>query len=251
MKKIFTGIIIIVSSFLFYDIYNKYQTTHEDNLYGIDSINNKFNNIVNPDTGKYFRTIALNGDATEQERQNAFERLAMDENEENINKKPLDYIFSVEILNEGVDIVEVNQVIMLRPTQSPIIFIQQLGRGLRKADGKEYVVILDFIGNYNNNFMIPIALSGDRTYNKDNIRRYIMEGGRVIPGASTVHFDEISKKRIFASVDNANFSDIKLIKENYTNLKNKLGRIPHLRDFDDYGEMDVARIFDNNSLGSY
>ena len=214
-------------------------------------LSHKFNNIVNPDKGKYFRTIALNGDATEQERQNAFERLAMDENEENINKKPLDYIFSVEILNEGVDIVEVNQVIMLRPTQSPIIFIQQLGRGLRKADGKEYVVILDFIGNYNNNFMIPIALSGDRTYNKDNIRRYIMEGGRVIPGASTVHFDEISKKRIFASVDNANFSDIKLIKENYTNLKNKLGRIPHLRDFDDYGEMDVARIFDNNSLGSY
>lgn len=117
---------------------------------------------------------------------------------------------------------------MLRPTQSPVVFIQQLGRGLRKANGKEYVVILDFIGNYNNNFMIPIALSGDRTYNKDNIRRYIMEGGRVIPRASTVHFDEISRKRIFASVDNANFSDIKLIKENYTNLKNKLGRIPRL-----------------------
>lgn len=52
-------------------------------------------------------------------------------------------------------------------------------------------------------------------------------------------------------VDNANFSDIKLIRENYTNLKNKLGRIPRLRDFDDYGEMDVIRIFDNNSLGSY
>lgn len=211
----------------------------------------EFNNIVNPDTGKYFRTIALNGDANEQERQDAFERLAMNESETNVHKQPLDYIFSVEILNEGVDIVEVNQVIMLRPTQSPIVFIQQLGRGLRKADGKEYVVILDFIGNYNNNFMIPIALSGDRTYNKDNIRRYIMEGGRIIPGASTVHFDEISKKRIFASVDNANFSDIKLIKENYTNLKNKLGRIPALKDFDDYGEMDVIRIFDNNSLGSY
>ena len=214
-------------------------------------LSHKFNNIVNPDTGEYFRTIALNGDANEQERQDAFERLAMNAGEANVHKQPLDYIFSVEILNEGVDIVEVNQVIMLRPTQSPIVFIQQLGRGLRKADGKEYVVILDFIGNYNNNFMIPIALSGDRTYNKDNIRRYIMEGGRIIPGASTVHFDEISKKRIFASVDNANFSDIKLIKENYTNLKNKLGRIPALKDFDDYGEMDVIRIFDNNSLGSY
>lgn len=216
-----------------------------------ETLSAKFNQTINPETGRYYRTIALNGSASEQERQDAFERLAMNEADATVDKSPLDYIFSYEILNEGVDIVEVNQVIMLRPTQSPIVFIQQLGRGLRKADGKEYVVILDFIGNYNNNFMIPIALSGDHTYNKDNIRRYIMEGGRVIPGASTVHFDEISRKRIFASVDNANFSDIKLIKENYTNLKNKLGRIPALCDFDDYGEMDVIRIFDNNSLGSY
>lgn len=147
--------------------------------------------------GCLFGTIALNGSASEKERENAFERLAMNEDEATVENQPLDYILSVEILNEGVDIVEVNQVIMLRSTQSPIVFIQQLGRGLRKANGKEYVVILDFIGNYNNNFMIPIALSGDRTYNKDNIRRYIMEGGRVIPGASTVHFDEISRKRIF------------------------------------------------------
>ncbi len=217
-------------------------------------LSNKFNQMINPDTGRPYRTISLNGDASEEIRQSAFERLAVDEDDIRVKNgeiEPLDYIFSVEILNEGVDIVEVNQVIMLRPTQSPIVFIQQLGRGLRKAEGKEYVVILDFIGNYNNNFMIPIALSGDRTYNKDNIRRYIMEGGRVIPGASTIHFDEISRKRIFASVDNANFSDVKLIKENYTNLKNKLGRIPALKDFDDYGEMDVLRIFDNNSLGSY
>lgn len=211
----------------------------------------KFNQMINPDTGRKYRTIALNGDASEDARQEAFERLAMDEVDATADIQPLDYIFSYEILNEGVDIVEVNQVVMLRPTQSPIVFIQQLGRGLRKAEGKEYVVIIDFIGNYNNNFMIPIALSGDRTYNKDNIRRYVMEGGRVIPGASTVHFDEISRKRIFDSVDKANFSDIKLIKENYTNLKNKLGHIPALKDFDDYGEMDVLRIFDNNSLGSY
>ena len=211
----------------------------------------KFNQMINPDTGRKYRTIALNGDASEDARQEAFERLAMDESDATEDIQPLDYIFSYEILNEGVDIVEVNQVVMLRPTQSPIVFIQQLGRGLRKAAGKEYVVIIDFIGNYNNNFMIPIALSGDRTYNKDNIRRYVMEGGRVIPGASTVHFDEISRKRIFDSVDKANFSDIKLIKENYTNLKNKLGHIPALKDFDDYGEMDVLSIFDNKSLGSY
>ncbi|MBQ6886454.1 MAG: DUF3427 domain-containing protein [Lachnospiraceae bacterium] len=195
------------------------------------------------------RTIALSGADSEETRAEAIERLTMDMQSEDDDY--LDYIITVDIFSEGTDIVEVNQVIMLRPTQSPIVFIQQLGRGLRKASEKEYVVILDFIGNYKNNFMIPIALSGDRSYNKDNIRRYLMEGGRVIPGASTIHFDEISRKRIFAAIDNANFSDIKLIKENYTNLKNKLGRIPRLRDFDDYGEMDVLRIFDNNSLGSY
>lgn len=195
---------------------------------------------------KGWRTEVLSGSNSEAERVAVIEKLVGDESED-----ALDYILSVDIFSEGVDVPEINQVIMLRPTESPIVFIQQLGRGLRKAVDKEYVVILDFIGNYRNNFMIPIALSGDRSYNKDNIRRYVTEGGRIIPGASTIHFDEISRKRIFQAVDNANFSDIKLIRENYINLKNKLGHIPALADFDKYGEMDVLRIFDNNSLGSY
>ncbi len=193
-----------------------------------------------------WRTLVLSGSDSEAIRSAAVERLAGD-----ACPDALDYIISVDIFSEGVDVPEINQVIMLRPTESPIVFIQQLGRGLRKADQKEYVVVLDFIGNYRNNFMIPIALSGDRSYNKDNIRRYVTEGGRVIPGASTIHFDEVSRKRIFQAIDYANFSDIKLIRENYINLKNKLGRIPALSDFDAYGEMDVLRIFDNSSLGSY
>lgn len=198
-----------------------------------------------------WRTIALSGVNSEKERENAIDRLVMDTEVNDKGESQLDYILSVDVFSEGVDIVEINQVIMLRPTESPIVFIQQLGRGLRKAKEKEFVVILDFIGNYTNNFMIPIALSGDRTYNKDNIRRYVLEGTRMIPGASTLHFDEISRKKIFKAIDNANFSDIKLIKENYINLKNKLGYIPRLIDFDRFGEMDVLRIFDNNSLGSY
>ncbi|SFU58152.1 Superfamily II DNA or RNA helicase [Butyrivibrio sp. M55] len=205
-----------------------------------ETLSEKMNHTINPATGKYYRTIALNGSASESEREDAFERLAMYENEDvsYINDNgPLDYILSVEILNEGVDIVEVNQVIMLRPTQSPIVFIQQLGRGLRKADGKEFTVILDFIGNYNNNFMIPIALSGDRTYNKDNIRRYVMEGGRVIPGASTVHFDMVSKQRIFESIDKSTLR-LAMLKEKYELLKDRLGRIPSIIDFYNYGEID-------------
>ena len=188
-----------------------------------------------------YRTIALNGNSSEEERTKAFERLAMNEEDITDELKPLDYIFSVEILNEGVDIVEVNQIIMLRPTQSPIVFTQQLGRGLRKAEGKEYTVILDFIGNYKNNFMIPIALSGDKTYNADTIKKYVISGNNTIPGASTIHFDEISKQKIFSSIDKIKGMK-SIIRESYSTLKNRIGRVPYLIDFYENGEIDPLII---------
>lgn len=206
-----------------------------------EELSRKLNDTINPDTGEFFRTISLHGSASEDERQSAFERLAMEESEATEEMQPLDYIISVELLNEGVDIVEVNQVIMLRPTQSPIIFIQQLGRGLRKAAGKEYVVILDFIGNYSNNFMIPIALSGDRSYNPDNIRKYVISGNSTIPGASTIHFDAVSKEKIFRSIDNIRGMKA-IIRESYGILKDRLGRIPYLMDFYQSGEVDPLVI---------
>lgn len=193
-----------------------------------------------------YRTLALSGANSQEEREAAVEKLETDDYYDG-----LDYIFTVDIFNEGVDIPQVNQILMLRPTESPIIFVQQLGRGLRKAEEKEFVMILDFIGNYSNNYMIPIALSGDRTYNKDNIRKYVRQGVKALEGASTIHFDEIARKRIYESIDSANFNEISLIKECYKNLKYKLGQIPTLMDYEEYGEMDVMRIFENASLGSY
>lgn len=190
-----------------------------------------------------YRTVALTGENSQKERDDAIRKLEEDLEEQ------LDYIFTVDIFNEGVDIPAVNQVIMLRETKSAIIFVQQLGRGLRKYKDKEYVVVIDFVGNYNNNFLIPIALSGDRTFNKDTIRKYVMEGTRIIPGCSTINFDEISKKRIFSAIDSANFNDIRLLKENYSNLKMKLGRIPTIMDFDKYQSIDILKIFDKS--GSY
>ena len=201
-------------------------------------LSNKFNE-------RGLRTEVLTGEDTQERRESVIARLTNDEDGED----QLDYIFTVDIFNEGVDIPEINQVIMLRPTQSPVVFIQQLGRGLRKYEGKEYVVILDFIGNYMNNFMIPIALSGDRSYNKDAMRRYIREGARVIPGSSTIHFDEISKKRIYASIDTARTNDMKLLRESYRTLKYKLGKIPTIRDFKKFGSVDVTKIFEK--CGSY
>mgnify|MGYP000403041401 FL=1 len=193
-----------------------------------------------------YKTVALTGEDDENKRRDAMDKLETDDSVDY-----LDYIFTVDIFNEGIDIPKVNQVIMLRPTESAIVFVQQLGRGLRKDHSKEYVVVIDFIGNYEKNFLIPIALSGNQSYNKDTLRRFVSEGSLLIPGASTINFDRISKKKIFESIDKANFSDIKIIKESYLQLKQKLGRIPSLQDFDKYDSIDVLRIFQNKNLGSY
>lgn len=182
---------------------------------------------------KGFKTVALTGDSSEEDRAKAIEKLESD----NLNEK-LDYIFTVDIFNEGIDIPKINQIIMLRPTESAIIFIQQLGRGLRKVDGKSYVTIIDFIGNYENNFLIPIALYGDTSYNKDSIRKLITEGSRMIPGASTINFDEITKEKIFKSIDSANMQLYADLKKDYSLLKFKLGRIPMMMDFIESGSRD-------------
>ena len=184
-------------------------------------------------------TIALSGKDSQETRTNAIHKLEQKE-----RSTGLDYIFTVDIMNEGIDIPAINQIIMLRPTKSAIIFVQQLGRGLRKYPQKDYVVILDFIGNYQNNFMIPIALSGDTSYNKDNIRHYVAEGNRFIFGASTIHFDKIARQKIYQAIDSAKLSDTALLKNEYLQLKQKLGKIPSIFDFSQFGSIDILKFLD-------
>lgn len=186
-----------------------------------------------------FNTIALSGKDSQETRTNAIHKLEQKE-----RSTGLDYIFTVDIMNEGIDIPAINQIIMLRPTKSAIIFVQQLGRGLRKYPQKDYVVILDFIGNYQNNFMIPIALSGDTSYNKDNIRHYIAEGNRFIFGSSTIHFDKIARQKIYQAIDSAKLSDTALLKNEYLQLKQKLGKIPSIFDFSQFASIDILKFLD-------
>ncbi len=180
-----------------------------------------------------YKTIALDGSTPENDRQRAIDLLESDNKSEK-----LDYIFTVDIFNEGIDIPRVNQIIMLRPTQSAIIFVQQLGRGLRKTADKQYLTVIDFIGNYSNNYLVPIALYGDTSYNKDTLRKLMASGSSQIPGTSTVNFDQISKERIFASINQASMQTQRELVHDYTILKNKLGRIPMMMDFLKFGSRD-------------
>ena len=195
--------------------------------------------------GRGYQTVALDGSSSENEREEAIERLEKDAPEGDY----LDYIFTVDIFNEGVDIPSINQIIMLRPTQSSIVFVQQLGRGLRKSEGKEYVVVIDFIGNYANNFLVPIALYGDCSFNKDHLRKLMSNGSCSIPGVSTVNFDRITKERIYEGINKSNMATKKALVEEYKLLKFKLGRVPMMMDFILHGSRDPFAFVEYS--GSY
>lgn len=168
------------------------------------------------------RTVALTGSDSQEKREREVS---------NLERGELDYILTVDIFNEGIDIPQINQVVLLRQTESAIIFVQQLGRGLRKHESKAFLTVIDFIGNHNNNYLIPVALYGDYSYKKDRLRKHIVTGSRNVPGQTTVHFEEIAKSRIFQAIDKKNMQMKKDLDDDYVRLKNKLGRPPMMMDF--------------------
>lgn len=181
---------------------------------------------------------ALSGSDSIQERQKVVQKLETGE---------IKYIVTVDVFNEGIDIPCVNQVVLLRNTNSSIVYIQQLGRGLRKAQGKEYVEVLDFIGNYKNNYMIPIALTGDDSCSKDDARKTV-EIEPVI-GLSMISFDEISKERIYQSLRASRLDDMRKLRDMYKDIKARVGRAPLLVDF--YMANSVDPVIIANKKNNY
>lgn len=167
----------------------------------------------------------LNSESSRDERQKAIKRLSSDND-------PLQIIFTVDLFNEGVDIPAINLVLMLRPTSSPIVFIQQLGRGLRKHESKAFLTVLDFIGNHNKAFLMAIALCGSRFYDKDSLKVAVKKDFSSIPGCTHIQLDPVSKEQILLQIESENFNSMKYLNEEYLNFKLDLGnRIPTLMDF--------------------
>ncbi len=174
--------------------------------------------------GNYLRTVALTGEDSIERRERVVEQLEAGE---------WDYVLTVDIFNEGVDIPTINQVIMLRQTQSSIVFVQQLGRGLRKAPGKEYLVVIDFIGNYTNNYLIPVALFGDDSLNKESLRKNLISAEEVgvIAGLSSVRFDQIAQERVLRSLQTVKLDSLSNLKAAIESVRRRVGRTPQLSDF--------------------
>lgn len=218
------------------------------NFYGFDGNKQKTVGFcISKDHAKYMaekfnekgiKSIALTGEDSIEKRQEFINKLEDEDNE-------LKVIFTVDIFNEGVDIPSINQILMLRPTSSPIIFIQQLGRGLRKYENKEFLTVLDFIGNHKKAFLIALALKGSKYYDKDSLKVSVASDFSDIPGCTNIQMDQIAKEEIIKQLTNENFNSFKYLKEEYNEFK-KLngGRIPHtLMDYMKYeGAPDPIRF---------
>ena len=198
-----------------------------------------------------YHTISLTGINDTGVRIKAFKDL---QDENNL----LEIICTVDILNEGVDVPQVNMVLFLRPTESQTVFIQQLGRGLRKYPGKEYVTVLDFIGNnYDRAVQIAMALGtlGKTTYME---KAYLKEMIRTnfeslnIPEVK-IEIDDLSKEEIINFIDKTNFNSRIFLEKDYKNFKSYInnGSYPTHMDFlNSDVSPDLIRIIKSTFSGS-
>lgn len=198
-----------------------------------------------------YHTISLTGINDTGVRIKAFKDLQDDNN-------LLEIICTVDILNEGVDIPQVNMVLFLRPTESQTVFIQQLGRGLRKYPGKDYVTVLDFIGNnYDRAVQIAMALGtlGKTTYME---KAYLKEMIRTnfksldIPQVK-IEIDDLSKEEIINFIDRTNFNSKLFLEKDYRNFKSYInnGSYPTHMDFlNSDVSPDLIRIIKSTFSGS-
>ncbi|SMC79242.1 PLD-like domain-containing protein [Oscillospiraceae bacterium] len=182
--------------------------------------------------GEYYNTRYLTGKNTVGERVRAYKELQDDDDD-------LEILFTVDILNEGVDIPGVNMVLFLRPTDSQTIFIQQLGRGLRKYENKDFVTVLDFIGNdYKRSVQIAFALGGlseNFVVEKKLISALVKDDFRSIglmDYGVEIHIDDLSKKDIICFIDEVNFNTKKYLEQDYLNFKKYIGSEEYPRHVD-------------------
>ena len=201
---------------------SKYYGYDGDVLHGLVFVSRKeeADEIAKLLTKNGYPAQMLSGEDSQEQREQAIEKLKNGE---------LTYLVTVDIFNEGIDIPFINQVIMMRKTESVIVFVQQLGRGVRKAQGKEYLTVIDFIGNYKNNYLIPVALTGDQSRTREGIREHVETGQ--IEGLSTINFELVAKKRILKQLRGKKNLFTLEIKKDYQELKRRLNKTPLIADF--------------------
>ena len=138
-----------------------------------------------------------------------------------LNDGSLRFVFSVDVFNEGVDLPKVNTLLLLRPTESATIFIQQLGRGLRRAHNKAVCTVLDFVGQHNQSFRFDKRLGALLGGTRKDIERQVREGFPYLPSGCYMELDPVAQKTVLASLKNAIPSSRKALVTELRTLKER------------------------------
>jgi superfamily II DNA or RNA helicase len=150
-------------------------------------------------------------------------------------------IFAVDIFNEGIDLPDVNTLLMLRPTESATVFIQQLGRGLRKSDKKNCLTVLDFVGNQNKNFRFDMKYGRLLGLGRKKLADAVENGFPYLPSGCHFELDRVSREQVLANLKNALRFD-----QRYFMNDIKSSGITNLTDYLEYSDVSIFDFYRNN-----
>lgn len=182
-------------------------------------------------------SIALHGNSDDNERNSAQEKL---------RKKEINFIFVVDLYNEGIDIPEVNTVLFLRPTESLTVFLQQLGRGLRLSDGKDCLTVLDFIGQAHKKYNFEEKFRALIGKTHHSIQREIQNGFSNMPKGCFIQLEKVSQKYILDNIKGYFSNKNSLVKKIET-FTEDTGKTLNLKSFIDYYRLSLNDVFKRGS----
>lgn len=180
---------------------------------------------------------SLTGTNTTEQRENAIRSLRSGE---------IKIICTCDLFNEGVDIPEVNTLLLLRPTQSPVIFQQQIGRGLRLSEGKDSCLVLDFVGQYSEEFRFDTLLRTITGLSRSQLKDSLENGFGLLPTGCHIQFDRVARERVLSSLRAAlNLNAVRLRKELSAWAALRAGKPILLKEFLRENQLDIVDVYSN------
>ncbi len=180
-------------------------------------------------------SIAVSAESTTEEREQALRRLAARE---------LKVVFSVDLFNEGVDVPAVDTLLMLRPTDSPTLFLQQLGRGLRRHDGKAMCTVLDFVGQHRREFSFDRRLRALLGGTRKQLIEQVEQGFPLLPSGCHMTLEGVARDRVLQSLKDA-------VPRGLAGMANEIramrqaGESVSLAEFLAYSDLDLEDVYAN------
>jgi len=154
-------------------------------------------------------SVAVWADTPDTERRQALTDLAA---------RRVNIVFSVDLFTEGIDVPSIDTLLMLRPTESPLLFLQQLGRGLRRSEGKSICTVLDLVGRHRSEFRYDRRFQALLGGSRASVRRHVAFGFPFLPAGCHMQLDRVASERVLASIRRA-------VPQNVTQRADELRRL--------------------------